>query len=292
VAYTNPVPVNLVVVRRESTLQVGSDFIGPAASFPLEANYLAGLGQPLVQYHGSNVEAEQPARVSFRGNVMTGNEGEFPLNPEGNVSPERFYGLALANAATDYRPVISTNSTTTSLVLTIPPRNVANVVEPISVEIYLADPVGLSLAPAPSVQSLVFVAHLELDGAFDGGDLTLDISTNNVSANDLKRLTVSASYKLIAAAATETAGAMPAAYVTTPFAATLGGFAPPVSPIIVSVARQVGAVGLSWTGGAAPYKVQAQPGIGSPWADLLTTSATTATVPATNSATLLRVVGN
>ena len=165
------------------------------------------------------------------------------------------------------------------------------VIEPISIEVYLADPTGLAATPA-SVQGLVFVKHIELDGTFDGGPLSIDIYTNGISAADLRRVTVATSYKVIASPATDTTIAVPAAYVTTPFSATLGGFVPPSSPIRVAIAGAPTGVGLSWSGGSAPFQVQYRLLLDSPWQNLLSTSATNVTVPTTNSSSLFRVTSN
>jgi hypothetical protein len=105
-------------------------------------------------------------------------------------------------------------------------------------------------------------------------------------------VTVASSYKLTEAPATDTAIAVPAAYVTTPFSATLGGFIQPSSPIRIAIAKSGANVGLSWTGGTAPYQIQVRPLLSAPWENLLSTSATTLTVPATNGSALFRVTSN
>ena len=293
-AYTNASPTAVTVVRSYSTLRLGTDYSGPAASDALEANYISGLGAPLIRFHGSNNSAEQPARVSFQGNVLSGNVGNAPIDGASGITPEKFYGLALSTPAADYVPRISSNSTVNTLSLTVPVRNGANVIEPISIEIYLADPIGLAATnpPGGSVQGLVFVKHVELDGTFEGGAVDIDISTNGISATDLRRVTVASSYKLTEAPATDTAIAVPAAYVTTPFSATLGGFIQPSSPIRIAIAKSGANVGLSWTGGTAPYQIQVRPLLSAPWENLLSTSATTLTVPATNGSALFRVTSN
>ena len=291
VLYTNQQPTAVAVVRSFSTLRVGSDFTGSAATAALEANYIAGLGAPVIRYHGGNANAAEPARVSFRGNVMSGNSGNAPIDPAGGLTAEKFLSLALADSTGATVPVIGSASTTNQLEVTVPARNPANVIEPISIEVYLADPTGLAATPA-SVQGLVFVKHVELDGTFDGGPLSIDISTNGISAADLRRVTVATSYKVVASPATDTTVAVPAAYVTTPFSATLGGFVPPSSPIRVAIAGAPTGVGLSWSGGSAPFQVQYRLLLDSPWQNLLSTSATNVTVPTTNGSSLFRVTSN
>jgi len=294
VVYTNAAPTAVTVIRSFSTLRVGTDYSGPAASDALEANHIAGLGDPIIRFHGSNANADQPARVSFRGNVLSGNIGNAPIDGASGLTAEKFYGLALSNPGGDYVPLISTNSTTNTLVLNVPVRNTSNVGEPISLELYLADPAGLAFTnpPGGSVQGLVFIQHVELDGTFDGGSVDIDISTNGISTLDLRRVTVSASYRLDAAPATDTTVAVPAAYVTTPFSATLGGFLVPTVPIRAFVTRANEGIGLSWTNGVGPFLVQFSPAINGTWQELLTTGTPSVQIPATNTTGFFRIFGN
>ena len=79
--------------------------------------------------------------------------------------------------------------------------------------------------------------------------------------------------------------------VTTPFSATLGGFQVPTTPIRVSAVLSANGLGLSWSGGQGPYTVQVRDTLVAPWRDLITTGATTATVPLTNTAAFFRIGG-
>lgn len=295
VTHTNPTPVSLLEIRAVSTIRIGTDYSGPAASDALDANYIANLGAPVISYHGSNNTSEQPARVSFRGNVMFNNEGEAPLDPTSSVTAEKFYTLALT-VPTDNRPTIVTNgnaTTTSTLRVLVPARNTVNVVDPISLELYLADPKGLTNVsdsyPFGWVQGLTFLKHVELDGTFDGGNADIDVTDLNLSATDLRRVTVNASFKVIASPAGDTTGPVPAAYVTTPFSATLGGEDIPSGPIVVTIARAGANVGLSWTGGSAPYQVQFRTTLTGTWQSLLSTGDTSVQVPTTNTLGFFRI---
>jgi hypothetical protein len=277
VLFKNPSPISLAVVRSFSTLRVGSDFSGPAESDALEANYLAGMGAPIIRFHGSNANADQPARVSFRGNVMTGNLGNAPWDVGSGLAAEKFYGLTLAEPAGEVRPVIGTNSTVSRL------------------DVALADPTGLAAVSDPypqgSVQSIRHLKQITLDATFDGGAAEVDLTGIDLSATDLRRVLVSASYALDEAPATDASPAVPVWMITTPFSATLGGFEPPATPIRVSAGLSADGLGLTWSGGQAPYTVQVRETLIVPWRDLVTTSTTSATVPLTNTAAFFRIGG-
>jgi hypothetical protein len=296
VLFKNPTPISLAVVRSYSTLRVGSDFSGPDESNGLEANYLSGMGTPLIRFHGSNATAEQPARVSFRGNVLSGNVGNAPWDASSGLAADKFYGSALAEPTGEVRPVIQTNSTVTTLSVRVPARNPSNAIGGIQVDVALADPVGLSATseeyPNGSVQSLKHLKQVTLDTSFDGGLVDIDLTGIALSAADLKRVTISASYVLNAVAATDATIAVPVAAVTSPFSATLGGFDVPTTPIRLAVTLSGNTLGLSWTGGLPPYSVQVRSALDAPWQNLLTTNTLTTPIPVTNSAAFFRVSGN
>lgn len=296
VLFKNPTPISLTTVRSYSTLRVGSDFSGPAESDALEANHLSGMGAPILRFHGSNGTADQPARVAFRGNVLSANVGNAPWDTSSGLAADKFYGLALAEPTGEVRPVIQTNSTVTTLSVRVPARNPSHAIGGIQLDVALADPVGLAATseayPNGSVQSLKPLRQVTLDASFDGGLVDIDLSGVALSAADLKRVTVSASYVLEAVAATDTAIAVPVAAVTSPFSATLGGFDIPTTPIRVAVTLSGNTLGLSWTGGLPPYTVQVRSALDAPWQNLLTTTTLMTTVPVTNSAAFFRISGN
>ncbi len=295
VLFTNPTPISLAVVRSFSTLRVGTDFNGPTESDAWEANYLAGMGAPIIRFHGSNANADQPARVSFRGNVMTGNLGNAPWDAASGLASEKFYGLTLAEPAGEVRPVIQTNSTVSKLQVVVPVRNPALAVGGIRIDVALADPAGLAAIseayPQGSVQSIRHLKQVTLDGSFDGGAAEVDLTGIDLTATDLQRVIVSASYGLDEAPATDASPAVPAWMVTTPFSATLGGFQAPTTPIRVSAGLSANGLGLSWSGGQGPYTVQMRDTLAAPWRDLITTGATNTTVPLTNAAAFFRIGG-
>lgn len=65
----------------------------------------------------------------------------------------------------------------------------------------------------------------------------------------------------------------------------------PSTPIRVTAGRVSDGLGLSWSGGQPPYTVQVRETLVGPWRDLLTTSATTVTIPVTNAASFFRIGG-
>lgn len=296
VLFKNPTPISLTTVRSYSTLRVGSDFSGPAESDALEANTLSGMSAPMIRFHGSNGTADQPARVVFRGNVLSGNVGSAPWDASSGLAVDKFYGLALAEPTGEVRPVIQTNSTVTTLSVRVPARNPSNATGGIQLDVALADPSGLTATseayPNGSVQSLKHVKQVTLDASMDGGLVDIDLTGLAMSAADLKRITVSASYVLDAVAATDTTIAVPVAAVTSPFSAILGGFDVPTTPIRVAVTLTGNTLGLSWTGGLPPYSVQVRSALDGPWQNLLTTNDLKTTVPVTNSAAFFRISGN
>jgi len=141
------------------------------------------------------------------------------------------------------------------------------------------------------VQSLSLLKQVTLDASSDGGLLEIDLAGVGLSEADLKRVTVSASYFLDAVAATDSTPSVPVAAVTTPFSDTLGGFVIPSTPIQVAASRLADGLGLTWSGGQPPYTVQVRDTLIAPWRDLLTTSATTASIPMTNGAAFFRIGG-
>lgn len=145
--------------------------------------------------------------------------------------------------------------------------------------------------PQGSVQSIRHLKQVTLDASFDGGLAEVDLTGTDLTATDLRRVLVSASYVLDEAPATDSAPAVPVWAVTTPFSATLGGFEVPTTPIRVSAALSANGLGLTWSGGQAPYTVQVRETLVAPWRDLLTTSTTSATVPLTNTAAFFRIGG-
>lgn len=296
VVFKNPTPISLAVVRSHSTLRVGTDFRGPAGSDALEANHLSGMGPPIVRFHGSNATAEQPARVSFRGNVLSGNVGNAPWDASSGLAADRFYGWVLADPKGEIRPVIQTNSTPSTLSVLIPGRNPGMAGGAIQVDVSLADPVGLAATseayPKGSVQGVRLLKQVTLDSAFDGGLVDINLADTELSAADLQRVTVSATYLLDAVAGTETTIAVPVAGVTTPFSDTLGGWITPTRPIRVSCVLSGNTLGLTWSGGSAPYTIQARGTLNAAWQNILTTGATAVAVPLTNSAAFFRITGN
>ena len=296
VLFKNPTPISLTTVRSYSTLRVGSDFSGPAESDALEANTLSGMSAPMIRFHGSNGTADQPARVVFRGNVLSGNVGSAPWDASSGLAVDKFYGLALAEPTGEVRPVIQTNSTVTTLSVRVPARNPSYATGGIQLDVALADPSGLTATseayPKGSVQSLKHVKQVTLDASMDGGLVDIDLTGLAMSAADLKRITVSASYVLDAVAATDTTIAVPVAAVTSPFSAILGGFDVPTTPIRVAVTLTGNTLGLSWTGGLPPYSVQVRGALDGPWQNLLTTNDLKTTVSVTNSAAFFRISGN
>lgn len=305
--FESPAPTSLAILRKNSTIRIGSDFNGDAADTNqvsivaadrLEGNKIARLGGPFLAFHGSNNdvadENDRPVRVTLRGNTLIGNFGQLPINPDQNVAIERFYTAVLAAPGTDYLPVVSTNSTVGTLIGKVPAPAVGVLAEGalVEVDVYLADPEGLTKAdatyPKGWVQGRTYLGTFFEGSPVDDGnsaanEFSFDISAFNLSAADLGRLVVTANYPLAAGPVVTSVFSLP----------TASAVVQPPTPIEEFKATLDGAnVKLTWLGGKAPFTVQRRDTLTGAWTDAATVSAREYSTPASAAVALFRVVGS
>lgn len=273
--YTNSAA--LVQIRRDSWIRVGSDFNGdptlPAdaavvASDLLEANRIHNLAGPLINFHGSNNDADtegnktRAARVALRGNEMVNNFGSFPISVAQNVEFATFFAPLLTDADNDNRPVLSTNSTTTTLEGRVPAYLDTAGVSEVRLEVYKADPVGRAVTtpdyPTGYLQGKEFLAYYFVDGGDDSDPVPLqfriDVTSLNLTPADLDGLTVTATYYVTSP------WGLPAITRTSLFSETLG-VPSTSSPSGLAVARTGNDLVFTITGGTGPFQLQGRPDV-------------------------------
>jgi hypothetical protein len=225
---------------------------------------------------------------SFRGNQLLGNFGQLPIA----TNQMSYYDGVMTNSTT-FKPTISSNSTVTTLIGSVPQQMPAEdgTVMLIEVDLYLANLAGAGNTsegyPKGWVQGETYIGSYFENGPVDDGDANLgpfsfDISALNLTTNDLERLTIAANYIM-----------SDGRVVTSVFADTIGTFnAPPSSGITGLRATAAGdQVTLTWAEGTAPFLVQGRPSLGSGgWLNLASTSQRTFSLPITTADMYFRVV--
>ncbi|MFN0068645.1 MAG: hypothetical protein ACKVYV_13540 [Limisphaerales bacterium] len=304
--YTNSAA--LVQVRRDSWIRIGSDFNGDptvaadaavVAADMLEANRIHNLSVPLINLHGSNNDPDtegnktRAARVAVRGNHMVNNFGSFPISVGQNVEFTTFFAPLLTDADTDNQPVLSTNSTVTTLEGAIPAfLDTAGVTEK-RLEVYRADPLGRSMAggdyPDGWLQGKEFLAYYFVDGGDDSNadplKFTFDVTALNLTQADLDGLTVVAAYYV------PTPWGLPPIVRTSRFSATLGE---PVAsnPSTLAVTKSGTSLVFTATGGTGPFQLQSRPEVGAgAWNNVGAAGPGPFLVPAPAVPTFYRVAG-
>ncbi|HMO66257.1 MAG TPA: hypothetical protein PKE47_13720, partial [Verrucomicrobiota bacterium] len=271
--YTNA--VTLVDVRSDSWIRIGSDFNGdptvPAdeaivAADKLEANRIYNLAGPLITFHGSNNNLDgdgnptRAARIALRGNEMVNNTGSFPISVGQNVDFRTFFAPLVADAENDHKPVLDTNSTTTTLIGRIPAYLDTPGVTEVRLEIYQADPVGRAQVspdyPGGYLQGKEFLEYYFVDGGDDADPEPLkfrfDISALNLSEADLAGLTVVAAYYV------PSPWGLPAIVRTSLFSETLGEPSTEGEPAVIAVAKDGNNLVFNVTGGTGPFQLQSR----------------------------------
>jgi hypothetical protein len=306
--YTNAAA--LVEIRRDSWIRIGSDLNGDptvpgaeqeaiVAADRLEANRIHHLAGPLINFHGSNNDPDgegnrtRAARVALRGNEMVNNFGSFPLGVGQNVEFATFFAPLLADADNDHRPVLSTNSTATTLVGAIPALSDTAEVTEKRLEVYRADPLGRAMTggdyPGGWLQGEEFLAYYFVDGGDDADpepdQFSFDVSALNLTAADLAGLTVVAAWYV------PTPWGLPPIVRTSLFSETLG--APSAStPSTLAAARRGGDLVFTVTGGAGPFQLQSRPDVAAgEWRNVGEPGPGPFTVPAPAVPTFYRAAG-
>ncbi len=288
-AYTLPETTSLLVVRAGSSVRIGSDCDGHADA--AEGNRIHGLTGPLVTWHGSNNNPATVARVSLRGNDMTGNWGTFPLDAFVNVAPDTLYGGFLSMVDGVSAPTLSLDTPFTVLAGEVPPALPGTTTGHPVLDLYLAD--GSTLfAGDPFTYSRGFpqgrclLQCFEVDGPLDTNPLpnlfSFDVSALGLTeAQWIERVCATANWRL-------TTGEVVTGNFSAPLDPTL-----PASPLRAGAATLVGGdFTMAWSGGWWPYEVESSATPGGPWTTVETTDATTFTTPKSGAARYWRVREN
>jgi hypothetical protein len=292
-AYTNAIPSSFAAFNTGSIVRIGSSFKGdpsqPAqaslvASDYLAFNYVANLQKPFL-----DIGAGTAASVVMAGNVLINNYGAFPLDT--SIDPTVLYGGLLANPLTDNKPVISTNSTVTSLIGTLPETSLTVLVANAQVSFYLADPLGLSHSssnyPSGWVQGLTYLGTYVDNGVLDldptPNSFNFDISALNLGTNDMWRVIGIATYVLSDGTSITGQFSDPVSMAPPP-----SGESPELLPLVFSGTKLT----LQWTGGSAPFTIQRRFKLSDPWSDVSVTELSAGYFRANAPTAFFRVLGN
>jgi hypothetical protein len=233
--------------------------------------------------------------VSLRGNTLVNNL-PFPASPvrDDGAFLAAYYAKALANPADGVVPVLSSNTTNQRLIGRVPLTHPAGWSGTI-IDLYVADPVGLTNGVAAGVEALPFgfVQGRDYVGSFvengpadldpEPGAFRFDLTGIGFSGTNL---TVTANY-----VQEVDAGVLPVVF-TSPFSNPVAVDLPAVvDPATLRQLRwENGLVTVDWEGGTPPFALEHQRVLGAvEWESLLTTSQRTATVPVSGATGFFRV---
>jgi hypothetical protein len=264
--FGTPPTTRLAIMRRDSSVRIGSNFDGQGDA--AEANHISGFQGEFFSFHGSNnEEAGKPTRISMRGNVLSGNYGDIPINEfQSGMTLERFFIDVLADPLNDFRPLLDPTSTATAIKGRVPAP--AEVTAPdtlvVDVDFYLADPWGLLQSndtyPGGYPQGMVYLGTRRVDGPVD-----TDPTAGSFSFPGLPGLSAESMNRLVCAAHYTGTG-------TNEFQSTTLFSLPPAGAAM-SLSVQAGEgnlVDFSWLGGTGPFLVQHTPSLATgSWNDLL-----------------------
>jgi len=286
-AFVTPSTTRLAIMRKNSTLRIGSNLDGLADA--AEANHLSGFEGDFFAFHGSNNDADgKPVRLSMRGNAFSGNYGDLPVNAlQPTLTLERYFVDVLADPLNDYRPFLDPSSSLASVKGSVPAPSMVIAPDRIVVEVdfYLADPGGLLRSdenyPDGYPQGLVYLATRRVDGPQDGDaapNAFAFASLPGVTAQNMNRLICAAHY-------TGTGGTVFAS--TTMFSLPPFGAAMSLEVDGVEGSRNLA---FSWLGGTGPFLIQHSSSLGSgAWNDLVTTAGRRLVLPPAGPAGFFRV---
>lgn len=290
---------SLLALRRLSDIQIGSDFDG--VSDELEANRIYGLGGEFIHFHRNNGEAggTVAARVSLRGNSLVNNLAPIPLDtntdPNLDFNIVLLYSSVLLNSRTDFRPVLSTaESTATRLVGRIPLAKTAEF--PVAtVDLYLADPDGLTSGLAAGNPDGWVQGKSYLASFVEGAAADLD-SEPGKFAFDLTALQLSGDATLVITAnySRDPAGTHHGRTVTSIFSNPVVVSTGPQIPLTIgSIVRNGSTVTINWSGGKPPFQLQKRASLtGGDWQDVgAPTSSTSASDVLSGDSAFYRVRG-
>jgi len=299
--FTNGVPaVEGKTDGSSGTIRVGSDFDG--VSDAVEANRIfnnyppelfPASGFPAVTSLNffDGIPANAGTTISLRGNVLVNNFPP-PVSPARTNTLIAYYSKALANAFDGVFPALSTNTTRTRLIGTVPIAN--NDFPNTVIDLYLADPVGITNGQATMYEELPFgfVQGKTYLGSFvpgsasdlnpNPGEFEFDISGINIPVPAPVLLTVAASYSR------DPLGTHNARTLTSPFSDPIT-----MALSITSITKSGSNLTINWAGGTPPYQLQTRTNVASgEWNNVGgSTSATSASVPISGTTGFYRVQG-
>lgn len=224
---------HLTTMRSGSSIRIGTD--GNGRSDALEANYIYGIGRSLIRMNGQ-------VAVGFRGNVLTGNTGEVPLDGGAGVTPEIHFSEALEDS---FSPMVMLDGATSQTVLigNVPLQREGN--DPPMLDLYLADPFALYEGFTQGRKWLgTFAVDQPGDQDAGPGGFRFDISSLALQVADVPLLTAAATYETAS-------GSM----VTTNFSTALQSLPRPSILGGVDLQRSGEDLILSWSGGTGPFRI-------------------------------------
>lgn len=284
--FLTPVGTELAIMRKNSTLRLGSNLDGVADA--AEANHISGFEGDFFEFHGSNNDADgKPVRISMRGNALSRNYGDLPVTAQlPNLTLERYYTDVLVDPINDYRPALEASSTPTTVKGRVPSPVEASAPDTITIEVdfYLADPWGMlqsdATYPDGYPQGLVYLATRKVDGPQD-----TDPAVGTFAFAGIPGLSPETMNRLICAAHYTGAGSVE-------FQSTTVFSLPPAGAAMSLDVRAVEGrnLAMSWLGGTGPFLVQHSTSLGTDaWTDLITTPGRSLAVPMVGPAGFFRV---
>lgn len=286
--FKTPNPMSLLIVRSLSSVRIGSNCDG--ANDALEGNQIYGLHEKFINYHSSNNTAANSARISLRGNDLSGNYGTIPLLLNGALNPAIIYGAFVQNPAAGAPPSLSISAPYSTLTGSVRAPVTGAVSGPPVIDLYLAD--GPTLFPSDVSfpngypQGRCLIACLEVDGPLDN-DPSPHVFSFNVSSLGLtpqqwsQRVVATANYLL-------NTGEVGTSLFSAPVSP---GFAPP--PLLAgSISQGVGEVNFNWSGGYYPFAIEETDNLSGPWETTQITDDSFAIRPITGTKRFFRVREN
>lgn len=288
-AFTLEETVSLLAVRADSSVRIGSDLNGTGDAD--EGNRIHGITGPFISFHNNNAgNPDGSARISLRGNDLTGNYGTIPLSSESNVTPYDLYGAFLVDPDAGATPVLAVDQPATTIRGTIPASFPSTLQGNPVIDFYLAD--GPTLFPDDPFhpdgfpQGRKLLASFEVDGPQDADPAPHQFSfpipdTGLPESLWRERVIATANYRLLTG---ET--------VTTPFSSPATRGAKPLRLTLDTPAVSGQSAILNWSGGFAPWAVLEADSPSGPWTTATVTATPTATIPATTTRRFYRLREN
>jgi hypothetical protein len=277
--FTNGVPI-LNASGPQAEYRIGSDFDG--VSDGLEANlvannhpanfFAASAGVP--ENFGFLSQLHPGGTVSLRGNSLIGNF-PFPTSPllDGGFFWVSYYAKALADPESGVAPLLSTNSSRTRLIGTVPLPE-PSVYSQTTLDVYIADPEGMTNAIASLVPELPqgFVQGRRYLGSFVEGSPADGDPVPGAFEFDITHLNLTPGAQLT---------------VTANYSGTGGGSTS--DPVPLNISRDSTAVTISWLG--AGFILQSAAQVTGPWVEQPASGNSFAT-PASELARFFRLEGS